>query len=288
MYERRAQWKQADAELRAWIKMDAKNPTAWRRLATIFFRTDRHDKALETLATLKSFDDSQPRPEVIMGLMYQQIGQLDKAAQQMKTAAEADKDDLNTQIAVARWALTAGHQEMLSTCTARAGKLQPESPAIRALTAMSRRYAGKPEEAETIFRELLEQNPASFDATNGLALSLLEQDDEEKHRQAVEYAQVNAQSYKDLRTIRGRGAAGTFAWALHRVGKSQEAARIIQAVVKSGEIAPELGYFAAAILAAHGGDQIAAELLKASLSSSVAFPQRDAARSLMLKIEERS
>ena len=108
-----------------------------------------------------------------------------------------------------------------------------------------------------------------------------------KTQKAVQHAQVNAQSHKDLRTPRGRVAAATFAWALYRLDKTQEAERIIQSVVRSGEISPEIGYFAAEIFNARGNTKVALELLKAALSSSVAFPQQDTARSLMLKLQKK-
>lgn len=285
-FERRAQWKQAEAELRTWIELDKKNAAAWQRLAAVAFASEQYDLARQTLDNLKSFDESQPAAEITMGMMYQRSGQLEKAAASMKSAIEKDGDRFATRIAAAQWALIAGDKQTLSACVQKAAELEPESVAVKILQAMAHRFDGKPAEAEAVFRSLLAKNPASFDTSNGLALSLLEQDDAEKHRQAVQYAQVLAQSNSDLRTARGRGAASTFGWALHKTGRTAEAARVMQSVVQSGEISPEVGYFAAVIFDAQGNSKLALELLKAALSSSVAFAQQDNARSLMLKLQK--
>jgi tetratricopeptide (TPR) repeat protein len=151
---------------------------------------------------------------------------------------------------------------------------------------MAARFAGKPEQAEQIFQQMLNLNPASFDASNGLALAQLEQNDQNKHRQAIQHAQVNVQRHSDQRTARGRAAAATFAWALHRMGNSAEAEKVIQAVITSGEISPEVGYFASEILRARGRNKLATELLQKSVASSVAFPQKPAAQEVLQQLQE--
>ncbi len=284
VYEQRRQWNKAEAELRTWIKEDAANAAARIRLARVFLHSGRDQEATQTLETLCSLDENQPPADILLGRMLQQLGDVDRATAAMKRAVAKHGDDFQTMLAAARWALTSANQEMLIDCINKAAELDPESIAVRTLDAMSKRFAGKSRAAEEIFREMLTKNPASFDAANGLARSLLEQDDPERHHVALQHAQVNISRYKDLRTPRGRAAAATLAWALLNTGQTVEAEQVIQAVLKSGEISPEVGYIAALTLHARGHHTIAKKLLSAALSSSVAFPQQHNARNLMQKL----
>ena len=286
VYQRRGQWEQAETHLRSWIKRDQKNSGAWQRLATVFFLSQRYDQASETLKNLKQMDPRQLPAEVSMSLMYQRAGQFEKAASLMKTAVTQNSEDFGTRMAAAQWALTMGDQQMLNECITKATELQPKAPAVNALRGMAARFAGKPEQAEQIFQQMLNLNPASFDASNGLALAQLEQNDQTKHRQAIQHAQVNVQRHSDQRTPRGRAAAATFAWALHRMGNSAEAEKVIHAVITSGEISPEVGYFASEILRARGHEKLATELLQKSVASTVAFPQKAAAESQLQQLHE--
>lgn len=284
VHERRGHWEKAELHLRRWIDLDQKDRNAWTRLAKVFFRTDRYDTAKETLDNLRSFDNEVLPSSVLMGTMYQQIGDAENAKRSMQEAINQHGEDYPTRLAVARWAMTTGDNELLETCAVKAKELEPDSIAVDALLGMSARFAGDSAKAEEIFARMVDENPASFDATNGLALSILDQDDKEKYRKALGHAQVNVKSYSDCRTTRGRVAAATFAWALHRLNENAGADRVMQTVVKSGEISPEIGYFAAEIFNAKGNLSLAKSVLEKSLASSVAFPQQAMAEKLLLEV----
>lgn len=283
--ERRQQWDLAEQKLQLWIDQDPKNVAAWQRLAEVQLRLDKSELVLETLTTLRSFAPDQRPADVAVGFLYQKSGQLQQAAELLKNAATEHSNDVQTQLAVARWALTAGDTATLDSCIERISALQPGSVAVKALTAMSHRFAGKPAEAETIFRELQDEYPGSFDASNGLTLALLEQADPEKDRQAEKLGQVTARSYHDLRTAHGKAAASAYAWALSRLNRNQEAVKITKSVLNSGEISPEVGYIAADILKSAGERRLAVELLKAALASPVAFPQKATAQELFVQLQ---
>ena len=285
VHERRNQWDEAESYLRKWIELDGKNTNAWTRMANVFFRMEKYDTAQQTLENLRSFNEDVLPPEVVMGTMYQQIGETDKATASMQKAIQKHGEDYTTRIAVARWALTTGNQSMLKTCAVKAKELNSDSMAVEALLGMAERFAGNYAKAEEIFAEMVDRNPASFDATNGLALAILDQDDKEKYRKALGYAQVNVKSNQDRRTARGRGAAATFAWALHRLNQTAAASRVMQSVVKSGEISPEIGYFAAEIFSEQGATTLAREVLQRAMSSYVAFPQQKEAEALLIELK---
>lgn len=285
VFERRGQWKQAERQLRIWLAADNSSAAVRQRLAQVLFRQEQFEAARQMFEDARTLEQSQLPADVLMGQLYQQAGLFQEAAASMEQAAADHPDQMSVQLAVARWALTAGQQETLDAALETAAKLDPSSDLLKILTAMSRRFQQRSKEAEQIFRELLQDNPASFDASNGLALSLLEQDDTKKHQQALQYAQVNARSYQDLQTPRGRASAATYAWALHRVGKTAQAAQLIQKVLTSGNVSPEIGYISAVILSASDRAQDAVKLLEASLTSPAAFPQQDEARRLLAKLK---
>ncbi|GAB5442160.1 MAG: hypothetical protein Fues2KO_25090 [Fuerstiella sp.] len=283
--ERRGQWDAAADHLRRWIELQPQNPAARLRLAQALFRQQEFQDAEQLLKEAHTLDDSQLPAIVLMGQMYEQAGLLKEAADAMQQASVMYPQELAVQLAVARWALTGARQEILEQALERAAAIDADSDVLRALTAMAHRFQGRSKEAEEIFRTLLQESPASFDASNGLALSLLEQDDTEKHQQALQYAQVNARSYQDLKSPRGRASAATYAWALHRVGQTPQATSMIQKVLTAGNVSPEVGYIAADILAAADRVDDAIKLLEASLASPAAFPQQDEARRLLARLK---
>lgn len=285
VFERRGQWEQAESQLRTWLKADNSSPAVRQRLAQVLFRQEQFEAARQMFQEARTLDENQLPADVLMGQLYQQAGMLPEAAASMEQAATDHPDQLSVQLAVARWALSAGQQQALDAALETAAGLDSDSDMLKILTAMSRRFQQRSNEAEQIFRKLLQDNPASFDASNGLALALLEQDGEKKHQQALQHAQVNARSYQDLKTPRGRASAATYAWALHRVGQTDQAAQIIQRVLTGGNVSPEIGYIAADILAAADRRQDAIKLLEASLASSVAFPEQNEARRLLAKLK---
>ncbi|MEO2012787.1 MAG: hypothetical protein ABGZ53_00295 [Fuerstiella sp.] len=138
--------------------------------------------------------------------------------------------------------------------------------------------------AESIFRSLYEKSPANFIASNELALALLAMDGRKKHQQATQYAQVHSGRHKDLRTVVGRQAAATLAYGLHKLGRTAAAERVIQQVITSGEVSPQIGYFAAVIFRNCGRRDVAKQLLQKSLSSYIAFPEQESARQLLKDI----
>lgn len=284
LLQRRKQWDQAKTHLRSWIDLDQRNVAAWQRLATVFFQMERYETAEQTLINLSKFSPDQPAAELTMGQMYQATGKFELAKESMLAAIRQNEDDLGTRVAVARWALASGERELLRSSVEKAKQLAPDSPAVDALQGMMERFAGDLLKAETIFAELYKNNPASFDATNGLALTLLSQDDEDKHARALQYAEVLVKSNPDRSTAKGRVAAATYAWALHRNGKNEEANQAIRLAVSGGEVSPEIGYFAAAIFEAVGEREAARVLVKAAIESPIAFPEQKQAEELLQRL----
>lgn len=279
--ERRGLWEKAEAHLTRWMELEPDNTVAMQRLASACFSQKKFDQAKATLEKIREKNENQPLPEVVLGILHQKTGQQEESEKMMQEALKKGADDPVTRMAVAEWALTAGKIDMAKENAAEVLKLNADAVRADILNGRIKRFEGDDTGAESIFRKIYDKSPAAFVASNELALSLLAQDNVEKHKQALQYAQVNTGRYKDLRTGRGREAAATLAYGLHRVGQDAAAERVIQKVITSGEVAPQIGYFAAMIYKSRGRLDIAQQLLRKSLDSYIAFPEQESAQKLL-------
>ena len=59
-------------------------------------------------------------------------------------------------------------------------------------------------------------------------------------------------------------------------------------MITSGEVSPQIGYFAAVIFRNRGRRDLARQLLQNSLSSYIAFPEQEAAKQLLKEIQAES
>jgi len=279
-YELRKLWQQAETYLQQWQKVDAENSGVFRRLAAAQLNLGKYDEARETLNQLRKIDPEQLPAEVTLGTIYQSLGKDEQAAEIMKSALQKYGDDFATRIAVARWALDAGDLAQARTSAKFAAGLDKDSVLPSLLLATADLLEGDYERAEQQFRAVYDKKPGNFDAINGLSMSLLAQNEQEKRQQGVELARVNARTYRDMRTAHGRQSVALLAWGLHRTGSNDEALKLIQPVVSSGEVTPDIAYFAADIFLEKGEKDFAIEVLNKSLESDNRFVFRTQAENL--------
>lgn len=280
-HELRKLWNKAELYLVQWQKVDQDNPSVYRRLATAQLNLGKYDEARSTLDQLRRIDPDQIPAEVTLGTIYQTLGKNEQAAEIMKTALQKYGEDFATRIAVARWALDAGDLAQVRDCATYAARLDSESFLPALLLATADLLEGNTESAEKQFRTVYDKKPGNFDAVNGLATTLLVQNDSAKLQQGRELARVNARTYRDLRTVQGRQAVALFAWGLHRTGTNDEALKLIQPVVSSGEVSPDVAYYAAEVFLEAGQKDLAIDVLRKSLESNGRFTFRSKATQLL-------
>jgi len=285
-YERRQLWQQAEPLLKDWRDLYPAHGEVYSRLAALYINTERYEEAMNVLGELRKLDPDQLPAEITLGLIYQRLGKTEQARTSLLTGLETNADNVATQIAVAQWGLKVGDLKLARQCAAAAASLQQDSYVPALIMAQADYLAGNFPQAESAFRDVYQAKPSNFDATNGLALALLAQDEPAKQQMALEYAELLAQSNNDLRTPRGGQAASLLAWALHRNGKQEEALKLMATVLNnSTALSPEIRYFAAVIFADNNQKQIARELLSTAASSSGAFPFQEAAANLLKTLE---
>ena len=100
-------------------------------------------------------------------------------------------------------------------------------------------------------------------------------------QQGLELARVNAKAQSNIKTPEGRQAVALLAWALFQDGATQEADQLIQSIVVSGEINPEIGYYAARIFKETQKADLAKEILTKSLDNDTKFPNRSQAEEFL-------
>jgi tetratricopeptide (TPR) repeat protein len=153
-------------------------------------------------------------------------------------------------------------------------------PAQIALGVVAR-HARDYQQAEQILASAHLQSPGNFAAINNLALTLVESPNAAQRQRALEFAQVNARLYGDIRQVSGREAAVTLAWALFQVGQQDDALRTLKAAGRAGTLTPESTYYAARILAAQDNPAGARGLLERVLRSRCGFVHREDAEALL-------
>jgi len=134
--------------------------------------------------------------------------------------------------------------------------------------------------AEAAFQEAVQQSPLDTDASNGLALALCEQGDEEKNKRAVQYAAGNVQKQQNNRDF-----LATLGWVLYRTGQPDEAIQVLQQSTADGQINAASAYYFAVVLNDKGQTEQAKNFLEAALSTQPPFAKRTEAEALLKKLQ---
>lgn len=302
----REQYPLEEQLLTSWIEVEPDSTAAYTRLGRCQFkqgigaddeaRNAAEKKAYGTFKKLSDEIDKEkdpekrvPRAEVNMAIMYTKANRLANAKRLLKFAMErAERDDINTRLAVAQWALENGNLEgnldLAKAAAAEAAKINPDSLQAILLQGVALRYESAHAAAEQKFRAALDKSPSNFAARNNLSLTLIEQPDESKRRQAVEFAMMNQRINNSLKTSLGREAAATLAWAYFRMGREADAEKGMLQILGSGSVSNEAAYHAARILNDRGKKQQARQILEPLVKQSRYFPGKDDARTLLAQL----
>jgi tetratricopeptide (TPR) repeat protein len=251
------------------------------RLARSLFKQGKAKEAYQSLIAVWNSDKTVRRPEIIMGLMYQEAGDKTNSASLMSSAAEKDADGLDTQLSVARWAMETGDLKLAQSCSDRAMTISPNSVDAKLVAGLVARYQKDYTKARQALEAAHLQSPSNLAAILQLAVVLAEETGME--RTALEYAEVARRVYSDLGDSSGREAAVTFAWILFRQGRQNEALQILQQALTGGSVSAESSFFAARILYENNRG-VAKRLLESALKNERVFPARADAEKLLESI----
>lgn len=266
---------EAQKHLEAVLAAAPENAAAMQRLGVILFNQDKTDEALKQFAAAqKAAPDQVITPEAVLARLYHAKGDETAARKWMIDALKAAPKDARTRVVAAQWALETGQVNEALTQAEAALTLDAELPdaqLVRGQVAMFQKdYAA----AEKYFKAALDLLPGNFAASNSLALALANQDDDEKQRRAVGYAEVNFRQFP-----RQPEAAATLGWAYYRAGRLKEAEQALMAAQQAG-MTPDAAYYLARLYADTNRQAEAKKLLESLLKLKQPFATRDAAREL--------
>ncbi len=220
-------------------ELDERLWPGWLQVATTLDAEDRLDEAFERLQGQSALTETASRRErAQLARLYLRWNKLDEAAALVGELEAEGKNDFDG------WAL-------------------------RGWVAL---YAGGYAVAEDAFRRATFIDGTSFEASNGLALALLDQRNKEKLAQARAIAAKNYRAYPD-----SQDAAATYAWTLFLSGAAREADAIFGPMLDSGEFSATVAYYLAEIANVREEKSLALTLLDLALRQKGNFPKRAAA-----------
>ena len=241
-----------DEAERAFDAAAKKNPALWAGWLQVVSSLDREDSIDLARARLaskeKEIASASKSERAQLARLYLRFHMIDEAAEIVK-AFEEENDPKDAQ----RWILDGW------------------------LALYANRYAA----AEEFFRNATVIDPTSFEASNGLALALLDQGSREKINQARTIAARNYRAENE-----SVEASTTYAWTLFLSGAAKDADAIFQPMLSSGELNATSAYYLAEIANSRGDLELASNLADLALSQKANFPKRLAALELKKLVEE--
>jgi Tfp pilus assembly protein PilF len=297
------QWVSAEGNLREWLKLDPNNAMALQRLARALFKEGTLEKqdrekakqkvneAYERLKEAKKADPKVHNPAATMALFYQEEGDFKNAQKFMDYALspQVGADDLQTRLDAARWCLQTsllepGQLKKAEDHATKALQLDPTNPDGRVLRGVIALFQKEYETAERFFKVAFLDQPSNFPASNDLALALCEQD-ETKKRQALQYAERNAQLYNN--SPEAAVAASTYGWVLYKNNRIADADNVLNRLLRSGaRLSEDTLYYAARVatdpsLRDRRRPEEARQLLERAVASKRPFSMRPEAQRLL-------
>ena len=218
------------------------NPKALMVSAELEFNEKNLEQSLLFLKQLQTALPQTRPPEIIMANWFQRSGKFDTAKAWIQAAAETYVDSPKVQLEVASWAV---NEEQFPMALAAIKKADiagetPQSLSLKAKIAFAGESYGV---AESHYAQLYKKFPNNFDASSMYALCLIESDDPEKRKLALEIANRNFRALPD--NIVAQAAHG---YVLLREGKMEQAKTIIGRAMQQQNTSPEIRFFAASVL----------------------------------------
>ena len=274
--EARGDWETAEKRLTAWQKLDPKNAVCLQRLARARFQQRSPGDALKLLREAATLDENVLTPEAQLARFYHEFGDQKNAQIWIDGAIKVAPKDVRTRLVAAQWYLETNQLEKASKEAQEATQLDPKSLEAKLFRGVVALFLKDYKSAETYFEQAHLQSPGNFAASNNLALALIEQDDDQKRRRALEYATANARQ-----NPRATEALSTYGWVQYKLGNVDEADRVLQGAAGTGTLSPDTAYYLAVVSAEKGRKEQAVQLLNAALNTTQPFSQRQEAQVLL-------
>ena len=254
--ERRGQWEEARTWLGKWLAADAENSTAHSRMGIVLFRLDKHTEALAAFTKAREVNPNSAHPFISLGQLFFAKGDNENARKSFDKAYQENGSDTQVAQAYAEWLIQQGKLDKAQKIAVTLQEQSPDSITALLLDGIVSYMQGQSERAEQKLQKVLSLDPRNGQATDLLALLLIQSDDVQDKERALQYAQNNA----EWRASSAQ-ANVTRAYVLYELGRKAEANK---ALAQAGKmtIQPDSTFLIAKILLAENQIDKAIEALK--------------------------
>lgn len=248
--ERRQQWDKARDMLDKWIESDPDSAAAHQRLGVALFRLKKSSESLKEFTKARELNSEVSHPFVILGQLFSQDGDEEKAKKSYERAYKEDKSDAKVAQAYAIWLIQQDKLDEAHDVAATLREQAPDSVTALLLDGIVAHMQGDLDRAEQTLTKVLSIDPSNETATNILALLLIESDDNADRERALRYAQMNAELYD-----RSVQANITLGWILFKLNRGSEAQAALQKGAQSGQLQADSKYLVAKIMSKQEGQK---------------------------------
>lgn len=247
VHERRQQWDQAVPLLTKWVELDPDSAAAHSRMGITLFQMDKPQEALAEFKKSRELRPDSSHPYVMLGQLFTQKQQLDKARIAFEQAFKEDGKNEATARAYAEWLVQQSEFDKAQTIAAAMRQNQPNSLSALMLDGVIAKMRNQPEAAEEALTKVLSIDPSNAGAINLLALILSESPNLAQQEKALRYAQMNAERFPN-----NAQANITLSWILAKLNRSAESDQFLTRAVQAGNLNADSAFLVARILVAKG------------------------------------
>jgi tetratricopeptide (TPR) repeat protein len=282
--EARKQWETAQKHLAKWLELDPDNASAHQRMGIVLFQIGKETEALTAFREAKKLDEKAVQPELALARLYDEARKKDTAKKLIEQAVKAAPQDPAVLLASAQWYLGQNDLETAKATADGALKIDPKSLEGRIVRGAIARVARDYKAAEQFFNEAHVQSPGNFAASNSLALVLIESDEKGSRQRALEMAEANVAMYRE-NSPQQINALTTLAWIYYKMGRREDAERILDQISRNNALTTDGAYYVARILSDRGEKDRARQILEEVLANEPMFATRPDAVDLLAKLK---
>lgn len=283
--EARKQWETAEKELRGWLELDPDNSSAHQRLGIVLYHLDKPQDSLEQFREARKLDDKAVHPELAMARLYDEAKKRETAKKLIDQAVKNSPQDPVVLLAAAQWYLGQSDLATATTHADNALKIDPKSLEGKVVRGAIARVGRDYKVAERYFNEAHVQSPGNFPSSNSLALVLVEGEDKADRQRALEMAEANVAMQREGSPFQV-GALTTLAWVYYKIGRREDAEKILSQITQNNQLSTDGAYYVARILADRGEKDRARKILEEVLGSDALFATRPDATDLLNSLKK--
>jgi len=282
--ETRRQWDDAERELRGWLELDPDNSSAHQRLGIVLFRRGNPQDALTQFREARKLDEKSVHPELAMARLYEEENKQATARKLVDMAVKSSPRDPAVLLAAAQWYLGQDDLQTATTHADTALKIDPGSLEGKVVRGAIARVARDYKAAERYFNEAHVQSPGNFPSSNSLALVLVEGEDKASRQRALEMAEANVAMHREGSPFQIT-ALTTLAWVYYKVGRREDAEKILSQITQNNQLTTDGAYYVARILVDRGEKDRAKKILEEVLATEQLFATRPDAADLLESLQ---